>query len=264
MIPGLPSYLQQNTAASAQNYMRQLPGLFNTSGLTSAYNNQISTNFDQGRALAAAAANQYTQRAQQEGGSTLGAGFAQAGAMLPVYAQNASLQSDLANKQLQYRGQQATLGAGLAGDIGRLQSAQQGTWSDYLLNQQRLQQQQQQFYGTMGLQQQQLNQTAKQQAAQNGLQGAALALQYAPRGTGSSYYTNNNGSGMSYADQQTINRVNSQQSYLQGILGGLTGSRPNGFIGGGPAGAPTGYAPVSTKAGNASDSEWGNAWGVGF
>lgn len=257
MIPGIPSYLQQNTAAAPQSYMAQLPGLFNTSGLTSSYNNQISTNFDQGRALAAAAANQYTTRAQQEGGSTLGAGFAQAGAMLPVYAQNAALQSDLANKQLQYRGQQATIGAGLAGDIGKLQSQQQSTYSDYLMNQQRLAQQQQQFNADLGFRNQQLAATQQQQAAQNRLQGSALALQYAPRGAGSSYYTNNNGSGMSYADQQTINRINGQQGYVQGILGGLTRSNPNGFVGGGPTGAPSGMSvPRSSQATLPAGGNW--------
>lgn len=174
MIPGIPSYLQQNTAAAPQSYMAQLPGLFNTSGLTSSYNNQISTNFDQGRALAAAAANQYTTRAQQEGGSTLGAGFAQAGAMLPVYAQNAALQSDLANKQLQYRGQQATIGAGLAGDIGKLQSQQQSTYSDYLMNQQRLNQQQQQYLGQFSQNEQQFRQTAAEKAREFNLQLSAL------------------------------------------------------------------------------------------
>lgn len=229
---GLPSYLQQNTAATSQGYLAQLPGMFNTSNLQSAYGNQEQANWDSGSALAAAAANQYVQRANQSGASTLGAGFAQASAMLPVYQQNAAMQSDLANKQLQYKAQQATIGAGLSGDIGRLQSQQQSTWSDYLLNQQKLQQQNQQFNLNLGLQRQQLGDTFSNQQAQTRMQGSALALQYAPRDMSGTYYTNAQGQPASSADAATQARIRSAQGYEQNAFSNLAPSTGYGGTGG--------------------------------
>lgn len=258
--PGLPSYLQQNPASASQSYLSQLPGMFNTSGLQSAYGNQEQSNWDSGSALAAAAANQYVQRAQQSGASTLGAGFAQASAMLPVYQQNASMQSDLQNKMLQYKAQQATIGAGLSGDIGRLQGQYQGTLSDYFLNQQKLQQQQQQFGDTFGLQQRQLSASVANQNAQNSLQGASLALKYAPSGAGNSYETGVLGQPSSPQDAATMARVNQQQTYLRSVLGGL----PGGGGGSGYAGT-AGYGSVTGRTGTPSpDAQWGNMWGLGY
>lgn len=155
----LPSYLQTQPWQSSQNQLNQLPGQFNTSGLKASYGQQEAQNWSQGSALAAAAANQYVQRARQSGASTLGAGFAQASAMLPVYQQNADMNTQLQNQLLQYHTQQAQIGAGLSGDIGRLQSQNQSTLADYLTTQQKLQQSQSQYYGTFGQNQQQFNQS---------------------------------------------------------------------------------------------------------
>lgn len=189
----LPSFLQGNPWQASQSYLNQLPGQFNTSGLQKSYQQQEAGNLSQGSALAAAAANQYVQRAHQSGASTLGAGFAQASAMLPIYQQNAEMNSDLQNKLLQYHTQQAQIGAGLSSDIGRQQGQYQSTLADYLMGQQKLQQQQSQFGQSFGLSQQTEANTRSFQQGQLKNQAAQLALQYGPQNAGGFYFTNNNG-----------------------------------------------------------------------
>lgn len=216
----LPSFLQSQPWQSSQNQLSQLPGQFNTSALRNSYGQQEAQNWSQGSALAASAANQYVQRARQSGASTLGAGFAQASAMLPVYQQNAEMNTQLQNQLLQYHTQQAQIGAGLSGDIGRLQSQNQSTLADYLTTQQKLAQSQLQFGDTFGLQQRQLASQSAYQQGQLKNQSAQLALQYAPRGSGA-YSTYNNGTPMSPGDASQMARLSGNQSYLQSILGGL-------------------------------------------
>lgn len=176
-----PSYLAGNDTGALQSYLGQLPSMFNTSGLQSSYATMNQGVSDNSRAMAAAAANAYVNRARQSGASQLGAGFAQAGAMLPGYAQIAQNNADLAGKQLQYTSQQAQIGAGLSSDIGKLQAAHQSALSDYYLNQQKLQQSQSQFGQDLGFRQQQLAQQQSQfgqsQAQQLSEFGQTNALQ---------------------------------------------------------------------------------------
>lgn len=251
----LPSFLQGNPWQASQSYLNQLPGQFNTSGLQKSYQQQEAGNLSQGSALAAAAANQYVQRARQSGASTLGAGFAQASAMLPIYQQNAEMNSDLQNKLLQYHTQQAQIGAGLSGDIGRLQGQYQGTLADYFLSQQRLQQQQNQFGQTLGLQQQQTNQQGAYQQGQLRNQAAQIGLQYAPRPAGA-YATNLYGSPMTGADARSMQGIQQNQNYLQGILGSLGyggGVNPNVIASRG----------LSTGGSTSSDGTFGGSVGGG-
>lgn len=231
----LPSFLQNNPSSAPQNYLAKLPGMFNTTGLRNSYQQEEAQNLNQGSAIAAAAANQYVQRARQSGASTLGAGFAQASAMLPVYQQNAAMNSDLQSKLLQYRSAQAGIGAGLSGDIGRLQGQQQSTLADYYLSQQRLQQSQSQFGQNFGLQQQQLAQQTANQRGQLNNQAAQLALQYAPRGSGL-YSVDNQGRPLDQANALALQRSQGQQDYLTHILSGLGYS--------GQAATPTAQSPL--------------------
>jgi|GEM_PF-6758436 len=216
----LPGFLQSQPWAAPQSYLGQLPGMFNTTGLRNSYTGLENQNFNQGSAIAAAAANQYVQRANQVGGSALGAGFAQASAMLPVYQQNAQMNQQLQNQLLQYHAQQAQIGAGLSGDIGRLQGGYQSTLSDYLTTQQKLAQQNQQFGVSSGQQQQGITNLAQYQQGQLRNQAATTALQYAPRGSGS-YSSNMSGGALDPGSLATMNQDASQQKYLTGILGGL-------------------------------------------
>lgn len=209
---GIPAYLNYNPGQWAQSYLSTLPGQFDTSGLQNAYKTQEASNWNSGSAIAAAASNQYTQRANQTGASSLGAGFAQASAMLPVYQQNASMQSDLQNKLLQYHSQQAQIGAGLASDIGKQQGQYQSTLSDYFLNQQKLQQQQSQFGQTLGFQQQ-------QEADQNRLNALGLA-QKMPRQS-YSFSTDNAGNPMTGGDALGMQQFNRQNQFLQSVRSGI-------------------------------------------
>lgn len=216
----LPGFLQSQPWAGSQDYLNGLPGLFNTTGLKNSYSNLENQNYNQGSAIAAAAANQYVQRQNQVGGSTAGAGFAQASAMLPVYQQNAQMNTQLQNQLLQYHAQQATIGAGLSGDIGRLQGGYQSTLADYLTTQQKLAQQNQQFGVSSAQSQQNLNQQGAYQQGQLRNQAANLALQYAPRPQGS-FATYNNGQPMDSASAQSMQGISQNTNYLNGILGGL-------------------------------------------
>jgi len=220
MATSLPSYLQGQPWQNAQQYQAKLPVMFNTNALQKSYGNLQQQTFNQGRALAAAAANQYTQRAQQAGASTLGAGFAEASAMLPIYGQQAQLQSDLASKQLQFRGQQAQIGAGLAGTIGQLKQGQQSTYADYFLRQQQLQQQQQQFGQTYSLQERAQASNEKNDR----LKALQLAMQ-TPRSS-YSYATGMGGLPMTARDQQQMQASQSQEQFFSNLrnqLGGFLG-----------------------------------------
>jgi hypothetical protein len=187
-----PSYLQQQPWQASQNYLASLPNYFTNTGIGAATRNLNNQTWNSASAIAAAASTRYAQTAQQNGASTLGAGFAQNAAMVPAYQQIAQNNQDLDKLRLQARGQQAQIGAGLSSDIGKLQEGYQSTLSDYFLNQQKLQQQQSQFGQTYGLQQQQLAQQTAYQQGSLALQKAQLALQNNPIKAGF-YATNNQG-----------------------------------------------------------------------
>lgn len=218
-MTALPPYLQNNPSAASQGYLAHLPAMFNTGGLKSAYQQQSQQDYNQGSALAAAAANQYTQRANQTGASNLGAGFAQASAMIPVYGQQADLMGEYQKQRLSYLGQQAQIGAGLTGDIGRQQGQYQANLADYLTNQQKMQQQQSQFGQTFGLEQQRLAQQGQQFNATNRLDALQLALR-AP-GQSFSYATNAQGQPNTANDARALQGAQAQNQYYQNLRGRL-------------------------------------------
>lgn len=241
----LPKYLQgSDTWRPLADYQQQLGGMFDTSDISSNYEGAISSQFDSGRAMAAAAASQYQNRAQQVGASGLGAGYASGQAMLPAWQQANTMRADLASKQLQARTQQAGIGADLASRIGQLQSARQGQLFDYT-NQQRnraqsslqfgqdldyrnraLAQNQSQFttseadrnsqFGqTYDLQNRQLAAQTNSQSSNDRLRALQLAMQ-TPRNS-YSWSTDNSGNPINMSDQKNANAFGQQQAFFNNI-----------------------------------------------
>lgn len=237
----LPGFLQPTYTGALQKLQTSLPGFFDTSGIEKAYGNQASSNLDQGRALAAAAGAGYANRAQQSGASSLGAGFAQAQAMLPIYGQNNALMSDLATKQLQARTGQAGAGIDISKAMAQLLATRQGLISDYTLGSRRLGQQQiqfgqelaqrnQQFNQDLGFRNQQLSQQGSQfeqnlgfQQQNAGTENRLKALQLAIGMPRQSYSWNTNNAGMpiSGTDAASANAFGRQQNFYGGIQNSL-------------------------------------------
>lgn len=228
-----PSFLQGGSWNGLNKLQGQIPGLFDTSALQTSYQNQAGSNMDQGRALAAAAGAAYQNRAQQSGASQQGSGFAMGQAMLPIYAQNNSLMSDLATKQLQARTAQAGVQSDIAGRIGQLQSARQGQLSDLYGNWQRLQQNKSQFNQDLGFRNKEMAQNqmqfgasqreksrefdvqAGQQSQMNRLQALGLAMKL-PRQS-YSYHTNLFGNPINGADASAMQGSARQNDFYSGL-----------------------------------------------
>lgn len=173
----MPGYLSADPSAGLKSYLPQMQSMYaNAIGnMTTAGNNAINSNFDQGTALAAAGARAYMARAQQSGGSQLGAGFAQGQAMLPVYGQKYNALNQMAQNQLSATGQEAGLGANINEAIGNLTQQRASLMAQYTGQQQQLRQQQQQYYSGLGFQQQQLAQQGSQFSQNLGFQQQELA-----------------------------------------------------------------------------------------
>lgn len=263
-----PSYLQSNPWSADQSYLGKLPGMFDTSALTGAYQQMNQQTLGNAGAMAAAATNAYLNRARQSGASQLGAGFAQAGAMLPAYSQVAQNNADLFGKQLQYSTAQAQLGAGLSNDIGQLQTQHANTLQDYYLNQQKLAQSQSQFgqdlgfrqqqlaqnqlqFGdTFGLQQRQLNSQTSYQQGQLANQRLSLAAQYQKQNPFmASYSTNLDGSPMSPIDGQAMARANQNFTSSQNLMSALGGRGGAGSFTGGGGGGSVGFGGYAPQGG---------------
>lgn len=236
----LPGYLQGNTIKSLQDYQNTIPKMFDTSGLDQSYNALNQSNFSQGRALAAAAGASYSNRAAQSGGSRLGAGFAEAQSMLPIYNQGHQLLADLATKKLQAATGQAAAGGDTARAIGQLQQSRQAMLADYFGNQQRiglqkqqlaqnqtqfnsdlgfrnqqLAQQQSQFGDTLGLQKQQLASQTQNQANDTRLRSLQLALGQPQKSY--SFSTDMFGNPVSVGDAQAQQGFQQQNSYYNNL-----------------------------------------------
>ena len=128
-----------NTTNTQQltQFQKQIPGLLNTAGVEKSYHNQIDGMMAQGRGHAAAAGQAYGQRAIQAGASGMGAGFAQAQAMLPMYAQQGAMLSDLAGIQQRAKAGQASEMGGAASQLSSMAAQREGMMTDYAQNQQR-------------------------------------------------------------------------------------------------------------------------------
>lgn len=167
-----PSYLTGNPNQNLQAFQNRLPSLYNFKNIAATGNAFIQSNFDQGRASAAAQAAAAQNRAMQSGGQ-VGASFAQSSAMLPIYNQRNQQSLDLAKMQGQMRESEAGLYGQSAGQMDQNSMQRAAQQNQYGLAQQQMSSQNAQFQDTFGLQQQQFG----LQQRQFGLS----ALRQAPR-----------------------------------------------------------------------------------
>ncbi len=208
----LPDWLQQGNTGQLQQFLGQLPALFNTKGLNTSYQNAISSEMNQGRALAAAGSRQYANRAAQTGASGLGAGFAAGQALLPYFDQRNSMLSDLEKQKLMARTQQAQLTGDLAGRIAQLQQMRQGMISDYSTAQQKLQQEGGQFDTTQEERQREFNTTSGLQ--QQGMNLDALKLAMSVPRQHYTWNTDQSGHPSTPFDEQQAGAFGQQQNYF--------------------------------------------------
>jgi hypothetical protein len=148
-----PDYLSGNPNQNLQQFRGQINSLFNFKPIQQAGNAYIDSNFDQQRATAAAAAAASQRRAMQSGGQ-VGASFAQAGAMTPLYNQRNQQSLDLAKLFAQMQQSKAGLLGQVAGEMDTNALNRSGQQSQYGLAQQNMASQNSQFDQTFGLQEQ--------------------------------------------------------------------------------------------------------------
>lgn len=149
-----PSYLGNNPNQNLQQFGSRIGSLYNFKPIQQAGNAYIDSNFDQQRSTAAAAAAASQNRAMQSGGQ-VGASFAQAGAMTPLYNQRNQQSLDLAKLYAQMQQSKAGLMGQVAGEEDSNALQRSGQQSQYGLAQQNMASQNAQFADTFGLQQQQ-------------------------------------------------------------------------------------------------------------
>ena len=133
-----PEFLKSANTSNLESFQKQIPGLFDTSGLDNAYSNSMNSMMAQGRGMAASSANAYANKAMQVGASGLGATFAQSQAMLPFYKQRSEMMADLEGQKLRNRQMQADTGFKTASEIENQKSRYQGTMSDFTLGNRRV------------------------------------------------------------------------------------------------------------------------------
>lgn len=152
-----PSWLPTQAPTAALRRARsQLPDLFNFDPIQQTGNQYIQGAFNQQANTAASAARAAQNRAMLSGGR-VGASFAQASSMLPLYQQQNEQAFKLAGLQGQMQAQRAGLLAQLAQGISGAQAGNRSLLANYGLGQQRLQQDQNQFNSSQDLQRQYLN-----------------------------------------------------------------------------------------------------------
>lgn len=149
-----PDYMSGNPNQNLQQFQQQISKYYNFKPIAAAGNAYIQSNFDQGRASAAAMAAAAQNRAMQSGGQ-VGSSFAQAGAMLPLYNQRNQQALDLAKLHGQMNMSQAGLQEQTAGAMDDNALRRAAMQSQYGLAQQNMASQNSQFDQTFGLQQQQ-------------------------------------------------------------------------------------------------------------
>ena len=137
-----PDWMPQSPNMGGLNALQQnLGSFFNPRPMLRQTNRAANFILDSQRAAGQAAATAYANRAMQSGGSSQGAGFAAASAMLPAFNQANMMRMDAQRLAAQMRGNQAQLSAGIGSSIGGLSNQHAGLLSDYAARQQALQMQ---------------------------------------------------------------------------------------------------------------------------
>jgi hypothetical protein len=203
----------QAPVGSLRKAQNQLGSLFDFAPIQQAGNAYIDSNFQQQRAATGAAARAAQNRAMLSGGR-VGASFAQASAMLPLYAQRNQQALGLAQLQGQMQGQRAGLNTSLAQSIAQSRLANRGLLSDYAMGQQRLGQDQRQFDERLRMDQQGLD----LQRAQFNAANAARAMQAMGPG---GFVVNRNMAGQPLTpyDQQVEQRRGLYEGQRQQLMG---------------------------------------------
>ena len=211
----LPNWLSTNPDDTMKELIGAYGNIQNTYNSTlanqvNARNNAISYQTSAGTQAANNAASEYAARAQQEGGSTLGAGVVKAQSMLPVYAANAGLRTEAADLAAKTHQEALGLSMQVGNTIAGLRQNYLKSLADFAQGQQSLQQQQNQMISSNWNQ----SQAAKAAAAQS-----LLAQKY----TGpSGWVTNNAGNGI-VTGQTQYNQYQQFQNTQAGALNTLKG-----------------------------------------
>lgn len=153
----MPDYLRGGAPIGAlKGARRQLGQLFDFDPIQQTGNQFIESNFRGQQASVNAAARAAQNRAMLSGGR-VGASFAGASAMLPLYNQKNEMAANLARLQATMNSQRAGLLAQIAQGITGAQLQNRGMLANYGLGQQRLQQDESQFGRTYDLQRDQFD-----------------------------------------------------------------------------------------------------------
>lgn len=132
----VPTWLQPNLSELQSQYS-SIPGDTNNiiNPLRSALNNTLSYNTTIGTQAANNAAQEYSNRASQIGGSGEASGVVKAQSLLPVFQQNATASSQEAGVEAQYKFQALNLQSQIAQQLGQLRTSYSNTLANYLTQQ---------------------------------------------------------------------------------------------------------------------------------
>jgi len=168
----LPSWMPSNPDQNLTELLNTYAGVnsaFDPSGQVAARNNSIAQNTASGNQAANNAAREYTNRAAQSGGSSLGAGVVKAQSLLPVMSSNNQLQTQAADIAAKAHQDAASLSSQIANTIGQLRQSYLGTLADFSTKQQGMAIQNNQFNANLGLQDYTARQNVANSAAQRQL-----------------------------------------------------------------------------------------------
>ncbi len=121
----LPEYIPPNNNAlikELKKLLGNIPGFFNTKGITNAFQKRAGIDEAFGSQAASNAAAQFSDQQSAQGGDPSLAGLVRAQALLPVLQHTAQLKSDLQDKKLKARSDQAGLTANVAEALGNLRT----------------------------------------------------------------------------------------------------------------------------------------------
>lgn len=247
-IGDFPSWLQGNGTAPLTQLQGELGKFYNFAPIRKTATRSIDSNFNMARTAAAAAATGAQNRAAQQGGA-VGADFARAGALTPLFNQKNQMNTQLAQIQAAMRQAQAQQRGTIAGQLTSAELQHQGILSDYTTREQALQQAlfnsaNRGGFGNFGL----------SGGGGGGSGGGGMLM------PGGSWVTDNLGHGMTPADQMRMHDYYTQRDLYNANAsggpskGGLSYSMPVG-----PSRpAPSGPSASSANAASQNYQDWWN------
>ncbi len=173
----LPSWLSSNPDTNLgelkQSY-NNVGSAYDPTDQVNARNAAIGYQTQAGTQAANNAATEYSNRAAQSGGSSLGAGTVKAQNMLGVYKSNADLRTQAADVAAKTKQEGVTLAATIANNLGSLRNSYLGTLANYASEQSKLATQNNQFNSSLSLQNWQAQQSVANEAANRQYQYTGL------------------------------------------------------------------------------------------